>query len=77
MVVINAIKDNKLFGVTQFYVNTYKETLQIAKELNKIIHENVWLGIKHDMIYLLGPEYKEDLFIFKYDDLVAHKVFPK
>lgn len=58
MVVINAIKQNKLFGVTQFYVNTYKDTLKDSK----VLKENVWLGIKHDMMYILGPQFKEELF---------------
>ncbi|KAL4491770.1 hypothetical protein ABPG72_006025 [Tetrahymena utriculariae] len=73
LVVINAIKQNKLFGVTQFYVNTYKDTLRD----NQHLKENVWLGIKHNMIYVLGPEFKEQIFQFKYEELKATKVFPK
>ncbi|KAL4444533.1 hypothetical protein ABPG74_016826 [Tetrahymena malaccensis] len=73
LVVINAIKQNKLFGVTQFYVNTYKDTLRD----NQLLKENVWLGIKHNMIYVLGPEFKEQIFQFKYEELKATKVFPK
>lgn len=66
LVVINAIKDNSMFGVTQFYVNTYKDTLRLAQERNLGIKENAWLGIKHDMILIMDPELKEELLKVPY-----------
>lgn len=54
-------------------MNTYKDTLKEAKDLK----ENVWFGVRHDMIYLLGPEEKKkELHKFRIEDLVV-KIFPK
>lgn len=78
LVVFNAIKTNRLFGVTQFYVNIHKDTLRRARERGHLrIEENVWLGIRYDRIVFLGPEFKEKLFEMEFNNIASKRVFPK
>ena len=56
---MNTIKTNILFGVSIYYVQTYKKTIGVAKEVKIDLPNNIFLGVKCDTLYFLTPTKKE------------------
>lgn len=75
-VVLNSIKFNTLFGVSQYHVQTYRKTMKDAKLEGFNLSSSIWLGIKHDKIMFLTPTRKDKIREYFLEQLDLIKVFP-
>ena len=74
--VLNSIKFNFLFGVTLYHVQTYKKTLQEAKEAGIELSTSIWLGIRYDSVLFLTPSRKEKTKEFRHEEISEINVYP-